>query len=126
MTTQKDTKIDWSAYNNGLTQKEFYDSNPEYREHRRSQWRAYNQKNKAYKAEQFKKYYQENKEARIQRTKEWRLNNKERHIEQRKKYNEEKRTICECGGVYQNVKSKREKHFKTKKHQAFVEEKSKE
>ena len=115
MTTQKETKIDW------LTQKELYDSNPEYRERRRAQWRAYNQKNKAYKAEQFKKYYQENKEGRIQKAKEWRLANEEKVMANRKKYNEEKRTTCECGGSYLNTPSRRNQHFGSKKHQKYLD-----
>ena len=121
MATQKETKVDWSAYNNGLTQKEFYDSNPEYRERRRAQWRAYNQKNKAYKAEQFKKHYQENKEDRIQKAKEWRLANEEKVLANRKKYNEEKRTGCGCGGSYLNIPSRRNQHFGSKKHQKYME-----
>jgi hypothetical protein len=75
--------------------------------------------------EQMKQYRQNNKEKILERQKQYYEGNREKRLEQMKQYyegNKEKileRHKCICGSVYSH--GYRAQHFKTKKHQTFVE-----
>jgi len=97
---------------------------------------AIQQKSKQYYIEhkdEIKQYREENQDQIKEKTKQYRLENKEQLSQSKKEYyiaNKERieehrseRTRCECGGIYRC--GDKTKHFKTKKHSIFIENKNK-
>ena len=120
--------------------KELEQKKTESNEARKQQVKEYRDKNKEVLAEKSKEYYEENKTAINEYKKEWYNKNKEsvlervkqhaaEHREEKNEYYKERyqkkkaelsiKTDCLCGGCY-TVMSKN-KHFKTKVHQAYEE-----
>lgn len=91
----------------GRTRKEWEQDNKEYVKEWHKQWYI-NNKDKI-KA-QHKQWYANNREEQKAKHKQWHENNKDKN---REKHN------CECGGKYTHQNKK--KHFKTKKHQDYIE-----
>jgi molybdopterin converting factor small subunit len=67
-----------------------------------------------------KEYREDNKERLRAENNQYYVNNKEKIKERNKKYrdNNKQKHNCECGGKYTH--NNREAHFRTKKHQAFI------
>lgn len=86
---------------------EYRQANPEKIHEQRQQ---YYQEKKDEVLEKSRQYYQEHKEQMMERKRQWRLENRNRQREQ---------TDCECGGKYTHAG--RSIHFKTRKHQSWVE-----
>ena len=99
------------------TRKEYLQDNKEaIREHQRQ----YRQDNKEAIREHQIQYYQDNKEELLEYQKQYRQDNKDRleqYEESRKEYRHQKFN-CECGGRY--IRGSKAKHFKTRKHQNFI------
>jgi len=88
--------------------------------------KKYRENNREKVAEIQKKWYEKNKERCSQRKKEYREKNKEQIAKQRKEYYErnkdrlKEKMTCECGSIF-TINSKA-RHFKTKKHQKWLQE----
>ena len=94
---------------------------------KREQWYIKNNKccNRIIPLRTRKQYSEDNKDKIKEYNKEYREANKDKIAEKKKEYNKEYikqlPTIkCECGGEYKNKKYNKNKHFLTKKHQAFI------
>jgi hypothetical protein len=73
--------------------------------------RQYYQESKEKLKEQSQQYYQDHKDCTMERHRQWRLQNRERQRVQ---------TDCECGGKYTHAG--RSIHFKTQKHQRWLDQ----
>ena len=130
----------------GRTPKEYYDTNREQllqnkKEHRINNIEQYKEKDR--------KYHEEHREERNAYSKEWYENNKEYAIQKRQEYREQNldkckqcdknyyeknreairarrsvKTQCGCGGSY--VRDARAQHFRTKKHQDWLNKQNEE
>ena len=93
--------------------------------------KEYREQNKDALKEEKKEYYQKNKEYIMTKTKNYYENNKEKANERRQTYydknkeklEEKRKTIieCECGSSFQTIEKAR--HYRSKKHQQYQENK---